>query len=178
MNELEDAVMASMNEEVGSEEMPNIFSAYADAAYTVDKRGKLADISACMSEEELDSYVDSYIEEGRIGKGNTLRIFPTAKSSEIFMMNKTDWDKFAEASGASLDDLSTGRGDGDGAEILRVDRFPDPGRAGGRQGFLWKRFGCQPLCHRFQAVRPGYLPGGGRQSFRFGGPGNHEKNLG
>ncbi|WP_418429387.1 extracellular solute-binding protein, partial [Blautia sp.] len=107
VNELEDAVMASMNEEVGSEEMPNIFSAYADAAYTVDKRGKLADISAYMSEEELDSYVDSYIEEGRIGKGNTLRIFPTAKSSEIFMMNKTDWDKFAEASGASLDDLST-----------------------------------------------------------------------
>ena len=107
VNELEDAVMASMNEEVGSEEMPNIFSAYADAAYTVDKRGKLADISAYMSEEELDSYVDSYIEEGRIGKGNTLRIFPTAKSSEIFMMNKTDWDKFAEASGASLDDLTT-----------------------------------------------------------------------
>lgn len=107
VNELEDTVMASLNEEVGAQEMPNIFSAYADAAYTVDSRGKLADISAYMSQEELDEYVDSYIEEGRIGEGNTLRIFPTAKSSEIFMMNKTDWDKFAEAAGASLEDLST-----------------------------------------------------------------------
>ena len=107
VNELEDTVMASLNEEVGAQEMPNIFSAYADAAYTVDSRGKLADISAYMSQEELDEYVDSYIEEGRIGEGNTLRIFPTAKSSEIFMMNKTDWDKFAEAAGATLEDLST-----------------------------------------------------------------------
>lgn len=107
VNELEDTVMASLNEEVGAQEMPNIFSAYADAAYTVDSRGKLADISAYMSGEELDEYVDSYIEEGRIGEGNTLRIFPTAKSSEIFMMNKTDWDKFAQASGVKMEDLST-----------------------------------------------------------------------
>ena len=107
VNDLEDAVMASLNEEVGAQEMPNVFSAYADAAYTVDSRGKLADISAYMTKEELDEYVDSYIEEGRIGEGNTLRIFPTAKSSEIFMMNKTDWDKFAEATGAELDDLAT-----------------------------------------------------------------------
>ena len=33
VNELEDAVMASMNEEVGSEEMPNIFSAVPSAVF-------------------------------------------------------------------------------------------------------------------------------------------------
>ncbi|MCQ4741910.1 hypothetical protein [Blautia producta] len=57
VNDLEDAVMASLNEEVGAQEMPNVFSAYADAAYTVDSRGKLADISAYMTKEELDEYV-------------------------------------------------------------------------------------------------------------------------
>ena len=48
----------------------------------------------------------SYIEEGRLGEGQALKIFPTAKSTEIFMLNKTDWDKFADATGASLDSLA------------------------------------------------------------------------
>lgn len=107
INELEDALMASMNEDVGAQPMPNIFSAYADTAYVVDKKGMLADISAYMTEEEIGQYVDSYIEEGSFGKQGELRIFPTAKSSEIFMMNKTDWDKFSKETGASLDALST-----------------------------------------------------------------------
>ena len=36
-----------------------------------------------------------------------LRIFPTAKSTEIMMINKTDWEPFAEATGVSLEDLET-----------------------------------------------------------------------
>ena len=54
--------------------------------------------------------MDSYIEEGRIAADGSLRIFPTAKSTEIMMINKTDWDKFADATGASLEDLATMEG--------------------------------------------------------------------
>ena len=60
-----------------------------------------------LDKEELEKYVDSYIAEGCIAADGTLRIFPTAKSTEIMMINKTDWEPFAAATGASLEDLKT-----------------------------------------------------------------------
>ena len=106
INELADSVMASLNKEPGADEAPNIFGCYADNAFTVDQMGMLADISQYFTNEELSEYVDGYIQEGRFD-GNTLKIFPTAKSTEIMMVNSTDWEKFAGAEGVSYDDLKT-----------------------------------------------------------------------
>ncbi len=105
--DLETAVRDSVSGKVGADEMPDIFSSYADTAYEVEQSGALANLSDYLDEDELDKYVDSYIEEGRIASDGTLRIFPTAKSTEIMMINKTDWEVFAEASGAALEDLKT-----------------------------------------------------------------------
>ena len=110
VSDLESSVLAAFNKEVGSSEPPDIFSSYADTAHSIGKLGMLVDLDTYMTEEELDAYVDSFVEEGRIGEHGELRIFPTAKSSEIFMMSKTDWEPFAEATGASLDDLATMEG--------------------------------------------------------------------
>lgn len=110
VNTLEENVLAAVEKQVGSANVPNIFSTYADTAYAVDQMGCLADISVYMSEEELSEYVDSYIEEGKIGSDGELRIFPVAKSSEIFMLNKTDWDTFAKATGTELSLLETKEG--------------------------------------------------------------------
>lgn len=107
VSDLEAAVRASINGEVGADSMPDIFSSYADTAYEIEQSGALADLSEYFSEEELGKYVDSYIEEGRIASDGTLRIFPVAKSTEIMMLNKTDWEPFANDTGASLDDLAT-----------------------------------------------------------------------
>ena len=41
VNDLEAQVMASAQGKVGAEEMPNIFMAYADTAYTMDQMGEL-----------------------------------------------------------------------------------------------------------------------------------------
>ncbi|MDE6596838.1 MAG: extracellular solute-binding protein, partial [Oscillospiraceae bacterium] len=106
INELADSIMASLNKEPGADEAPNIFGCYADNAFTVDQMGMLADISQYFTEEELSEYVDGYIQEGRFD-GNTLKIFPTAKSTEIMIVNSTDWEKFAGAEGVSYDDLKT-----------------------------------------------------------------------
>lgn len=106
INELADSVTASLNKEPGSDEAPNIFGCYADNAFIIDQMGMLADISQYFTEEELSEYVDSYIREGRFD-GNTLKIFPTAKSTEIMIVNSTDWEKFAAAEGVSYDDLKT-----------------------------------------------------------------------
>lgn len=110
VSDLETAVRDAIEGKVGADAMPDIFSSYADTAYEVEQAGALADLSGYLSEEELEKYVDSYIEEGRIAVDGTLRIFPTAKSTEVMMINKTDWEKFAEATGASLDTLATVEG--------------------------------------------------------------------
>ena len=107
VGDLETAVRDAINGKVGADAMPDIFSSYADTAYEVEQAGALADLSAYLGGEELEQYVDSYIEEGRIASDGTLRIFPTAKSTEIMMLNKTDWDAFSDATGASLDALVT-----------------------------------------------------------------------
>lgn len=105
--DLETAVRDAIDGKVGADPMPDIFSSYADTAYEVEQAGALANLSDYLSQEDLDKYVDSYIEEGRIAADGTLRIFPTAKSTEIMMLNKTDWGPFAAATGATLDDLAT-----------------------------------------------------------------------
>ena len=87
--------------------MPDIFSSYADTAYEVEQAGALANLSDYLDEKELEKYVDSYIEEGCIASDGTLRIFPTAKSTEIMMINRTDWEPFSQAAGVSLEDLET-----------------------------------------------------------------------
>ncbi|MCI8554247.1 MAG: extracellular solute-binding protein [Clostridiales bacterium] len=107
VSDLETAVRDAVSEKVGADAMPDIFSSYADTAYEVEQAGALADLSNYLSEEELSRYVDAYIEEGRIAADGTLRIFPVAKSTEIMMINKTDWEPFAAATGASLDSLKT-----------------------------------------------------------------------
>lgn len=110
VTELEEAVMASSRKEVGSEVMPNIFSSYADTAYEIEKEGLLADLSLYFTEEELGEYVDSYIEEGRIGANGELKIFPVAKSTEVLMVNQTVWDEFAAAAGVSEEQFKTKKG--------------------------------------------------------------------
>ena len=107
VNELETAIFDSQNEKVGAEPMPDLFSSYADTAYRLEKSGALANLSDYVTEDELSEYVPDYVNEGRIGPEGALMIFPVAKSTEIMMLNKTDWDVFAAATGAELSQLAT-----------------------------------------------------------------------
>ena len=105
VKDLEVAVTDSAKGVVGSEPIPNIFASYADTAYIAETLGVLADLNTYFSQEEQALYMPSYIEEGKIGNNNELRIFPIAKSTEIFMLNQTDWLPFAEANQLTHDDL-------------------------------------------------------------------------
>ena len=107
MADLEKAITDAADGLVGAEKMPDIFSSYADVAYTIEKKSGLADLSQYFTEEELSKYVDSYIQEGYFEGNKALYLFPVAKSTEIMMINKTDWEPFASATGVTLDQLST-----------------------------------------------------------------------
>lgn len=104
---LEDAVLDAAEQKAGTGVMPSIFAAYADTAYEVDKLGYVVDLKQYLTQKEMDEYIDSYIEEGMFAGDGSLKIFPTAKSTEVFVMNKTDWDKFAQATGADTEQLAT-----------------------------------------------------------------------
>ena len=118
-----------------AEEMPDLFSAYTDSALGLQKDGLLTDLNQYFTAEELDKYVDAYIQEGEFAGDGGLYVFPVAKSTEITMMNKTDWDKFAEEPGATLDDLSTVEGIAKVAEQYydwtdaQTPDVPDDGKA-------------------------------------------------
>ncbi|MBU5482244.1 extracellular solute-binding protein [Blautia sp. MSJ-19] len=110
VNELETNVMDAAEEKVGASDMPNIFSAYADTAYKLDEMGELVDLSGYLTDEEKDAYIDAYLKEGDFSGDGSIKIFPVAKSTELLFLNKTDWQKFADATGATEADLETVEG--------------------------------------------------------------------
>ena len=107
INELTANVQDSVASKVGSEELPNVFSSYADTAYQMMQKGVVANLAPYVTEEEYAAYVDSYIQEGDLTGDGSLYIFPVAKSTEVFLLNKTDWQVFAQETGATYDDFST-----------------------------------------------------------------------
>lgn len=107
VNDLESAVRDSLEGKVGAEPMPDLFSSYSDTAFNAEQAGALANLSDYFTQEELDDYIPSYVKEGCIAADGSLRIFPIAKSTEIMILNKTDWEPFAEDTGVTLDQLAT-----------------------------------------------------------------------
>ena len=110
VSDLEKAVSDSVAEKVGAQPMPDLFSTYADTAYAVQQQGKLADLKQYFTDEELSDYVDAYIQEGYFRDDDALYLFPVAKSTEVMMMNATDWKTFSEATGTGTEELSTMEG--------------------------------------------------------------------
>lgn len=109
VTDLAASVTSAARKDVGAPELPNIFAAYADTAYELDQMGVVADLTPYLNEEQRALYVDGYLEEGHFADG-ALKIFPVAKSTEILLLNQTDWQRFADDSGAGLDALQTCEG--------------------------------------------------------------------
>lgn len=130
INELSDSALASLRKDTGAEPAPDMFAAYAETAFVADQMGFVTDLSQYFTKDELAEYVDGYLEEGSFGGDGSLKIFPTAKSTEVMMLNLTDWQTFAEAEGVTTDDLSTWEGLVQTAEKYYQytdDQTPEPG---------------------------------------------------
>lgn len=108
--DLERKILASINGEVGAGDIPNIFAAYSSTAYTADLQGLVVDLSGFMSEDERAAYVDGYIAEGDFAGNGEMKLFPVAKSTEVLVLNETDWNSFAQETGASKESLATMEG--------------------------------------------------------------------
>lgn len=110
IGQLEEKIINSVEERVGASDVPDMVTAYSETAYNLDQRGIVTNLEKYLTDAELAEYVDTYIEEGRLGENDEFKIFPTAKATEMLMVNKTDWDKFAKATGVTTADLETWEG--------------------------------------------------------------------
>lgn len=110
VSDLEKAISDSVAEKVGAQPLPDLFSTYADTAFAVQQQGKLADLSQYFTENDLSGYVDAYIQEGYFHNDSSLYLFPVAKSTEVMMLNETDWKPFSQATGIGTDRLGTVEG--------------------------------------------------------------------
>lgn len=110
INDLTEKLLNAANREPGAQAMPDLFGAYADTAYRLDQMGYVADLAPYVTQDELAAYMDNYIQEGRLGQPDALKVFPIAKSTELLLLNMTDWQPFAEATGADEALLSTWEG--------------------------------------------------------------------
>lgn len=163
ISDLSQNVISSVKHEVGAEEVPDIFASYSETAYIVDNLGMAADLNKYLTEEEKSEYIDSYIKEGEFNKNNELVIFPTGKSTEIMLINDTDWKNSAEKAGISYDDLKTWEGVAEAAEkyynytdALTPDIEYDGKALFGRDSIAnYMIIGAKQLGHEFFSIKDG-----------------------
>lgn len=109
-NELDDVLYASASHVIGSDPLPDIFTAYPDSAYRLDGIVPLVHLDDYFSQEELEAYRPEFLKEG-IWEGDGIhRMIPVAKSTEILYLNETDWEAFAGDTGADKEMLKTWEG--------------------------------------------------------------------
>ncbi len=105
--DLDKSIISSCDAVPGALQLPNLIATYSDTAVYLHKKDKLLSLDDYFTKEELDLFVPSFIEEGRLTDDGPLLLFPALKSSEIMFYNKTDWAKFEKACGISIDDISS-----------------------------------------------------------------------
>ncbi len=104
---IDKALSASVNGEPGTEELPDLFTAYPRVAEIVGE-GKLLNWKEYFSEDELGEFRDEFISEGFFG--DRLLMLPIAKSSEGLFLNQTLFERFCSETGVSVDILKTFEG--------------------------------------------------------------------
>ena len=110
---IHDALVKSAHHEPGAGELPDLFVCYPKTAVEMGTE-LLLDWKQQFSEEELGTYVESFMQEGLID-GEQI-VFPIAKSSEAIFVNETTFNRFSEDTGINYESLSTWEGFFEAAE--------------------------------------------------------------
>ena len=130
-NTIHELVLSAANGEPGAAELPDLFVSYPKTVLALPDDNILVDYKDYFSEEELSEFIPAFLEEGIIDE--RLLVLPVAKSTEIMFINKTLFDRFSQATGVTIDDLSTWEGLFKAAEIYAKwtdEQTPDiPGDA-------------------------------------------------
>ena len=104
---IDEALTAAAKNTPGVPALPDLFTAYPRVAEIIGY-DKLLNWNDYFTEQELDAFVDEFIEEGYFD--DKLLMLPVAKSTELLFVNQTLFDKFGSAANVSTESLSTFEG--------------------------------------------------------------------
>lgn len=107
-NNIHDAVLRTANDEPGTGELPDMFISYPKTVLAMPDPEILVDYRDYFSEEELADYIPAFLEEGEID--GRLLVFPVAKSTEVMFIDQTLFERFAEDTGARMEQMDTWEG--------------------------------------------------------------------
>jgi len=107
-NTIHEEILDALSGKYGSLEMPDMFISYPKTVLALPDEEILVDYRDYFSEKELSGLIPEFIEEGTVN--DRLCVFPVAKSTEVLFVNKTLFDRFAAATGASIEMLDTWEG--------------------------------------------------------------------
>lgn len=113
---LHEKLAMAANGDPGSPALPDITTAYPKTALLLAEKGLLVDLNDYFTPQELAAYIPEFLSEGRM-EGDSLYVFPTAKSTEVLFVNTTIFNRFASETGVSLDDLHSFEGIARTAEL-------------------------------------------------------------
>ena len=68
-SELNESLSLIVNGDPGAPDMPDIFTGYPKVGVQFMEKGMLCNLDEYFSEEELDAYIDAFVEEGRLADG-------------------------------------------------------------------------------------------------------------
>ncbi|MFR1167294.1 MAG: extracellular solute-binding protein [Adlercreutzia equolifaciens] len=85
-----------------------MFVSYPKTVLALPDQSILVDYRDYFTEDELAAFVPAFLEDGEVD--GHLVCLPVAKSTELFFVNKTDFDRFSAATGVTLDSLRTWEG--------------------------------------------------------------------
>lgn len=92
--EIYENLIQASNNEPGYPKLPNIAMVYPDAANALYEKELLVSFNQYLDNNELEMYIDSFLDEGKFTEDEKLYIFPTAKSTEVLMVNDTVYKAF------------------------------------------------------------------------------------
>ena len=103
-SEIGEQLLAAQEGKPGAGTMPDLFLCYPGTASLLGPEN-LVDWSDFFSPEELDSYVDAFVDEGILQ--NRLCVFPVCKSTRLLYVNGTEFERFQEDTGITYSSLRT-----------------------------------------------------------------------
>lgn len=101
-------ILSAANNDPGASPLPDIFVAYPRTVMAMPDETILVDYRDYFTEEELSEFLPSFLQEGEVN--GRLVCLPVAKSTELLYVNQTAFDRFSDASGIQLSQLSTWEG--------------------------------------------------------------------
>lgn len=101
-------ILAAANQDPGASLLPDIFVAYPQTILALPDEEILVDYRDYFTEEELNAFLPTFLQDGVVN--DRLVCLPVAKSTELLYVNQTAFDRFSDATGISLNQLSTWEG--------------------------------------------------------------------